>query len=78
MKSIRLLLLLAALCMAGALSATVVPDLDISVRLSRDGSARIREIWAVDVDEGTEWYLPRKNLGYIEISDLRVRNEEGV
>ncbi len=78
MKSIRLLLLLAALCMAGALSATVVPDLDISVRLSRDGSARVREIWAVDVDEGTEWYLPRKNLGDIEISDLRVRNEEGV
>ena len=78
MKSIRLLLVLAALCLAGALSATVVPDLDISVRLSRDGSARIREIWAVDVDEGTEWYLPRKNLGDIEISDLRVRNEEGV
>ena len=78
MKALRLFLLLAALTVAPSLFATRVPDVDISVRLGRDGSALIREVWSVDVDEGTEWYLVRKNLGDIEISGLRVRNEEGV
>ena len=76
MKALRLFLLLAALTVAPSLFATRVPDVDISVRLGRDGSALIREVWSVDVDEGTEWYLVRKNLGDIEISGLRVRNEE--
>lgn len=79
MKPIRLLFLMAALCLAApAIHANKVPDLDISVRLRADGAAQVREVWDVDVDEGTEWYLVRKNLGDIEISGLRVRNEEGV
>ncbi|MBP5559095.1 MAG: DUF2207 domain-containing protein [Bacteroidales bacterium] len=79
MKSMRIFIFVAALCLAPAvLHASKVPDLNILVRLGRDGSAQIREIWDVDVDEGTEWYLTRKNLGDIEISGLRVRNEEGL
>ena len=79
MKQTRLFLIVAALLLwAPVLDASKVPDVDISVRLGRDGAAHIREIWDVDVDEGTEWYLVRKNLGDIEISGLRVRNEEGL
>ena len=79
MKRTRFFLFVAALVLsAPVLCATKVPDVDISVRLGRDGAAYIREIWDVDVDEGTEWYLVRQNLGDIEISGLRVRDDEGV
>ncbi|MCR4860906.1 MAG: hypothetical protein K5910_09620, partial [Bacteroidales bacterium] len=79
MKPIRIFSLLAAFCLAvPSVLASKVPDLDISLRLRADGAALVREIWDVDVDEGTEWYLVRKNLGDIEISGLRVQNEEGL
>lgn len=50
----------------------VVRDIDITVNLAQDGSARIREIWNVCVDTGSEWYLVRYNLGDIAIRDLTV------
>lgn len=55
----------------------VVRDIDIAVNLARDGSARVREVWNVGVDTGSEWYLVRYNLGDIEIKDLTV-SENGV
>ena len=52
-------------------------DIDISVELSRDGSALVREVWSIDIYRGTEWYLVRENLGDIRISDFRVWDESG-
>ena len=34
-------------------------DIDISVELSRDGSALVREVWSIDIYRGSEWYLVR-------------------
>lgn len=50
-----------------------VRDLAIEVQLDTTGRARIHEIWNVDTGtEITEWYLPRENLGDIEITDFCV------
>lgn len=52
-------------------------DVDISVILHSDGSARVSETWELTVTEGTEFYLVRENLGDIVISDLSVQDETG-
>ncbi|MCR4823795.1 MAG: DUF2207 domain-containing protein, partial [Bacteroidales bacterium] len=50
-----------------------VRDLSIQVKLSASGDALIHESWNVDTGTTiTEWYLPRTNLGDIEIRDFRV------
>lgn len=71
MRSVRLFaaaLLLAASSVA--LYAGDECDVDISVSLSADGTARIREVWSVDFSRGTEWYLDRSNLGDMRISNF--------
>ena len=50
-----------------------VRDLTIEVQLDSIGRARIHEKWDVDTGtEITEWYLPRENLGDIEITGFQV------
>lgn len=55
-----------------------IRDIDIQVNLAPDGSATIREVWDMDVVQGTESYLNRENLGDIVISDLQVSDETGI
>lgn len=52
-----------------------IEDVTVDVRLCRDGSAEITQVWKVEVDSGTEWYLPVGNLGEMEVRDLRVFEE---
>lgn len=50
-----------------------VHDLDINVTLIGNGNAVIHERWDVHTgDQITEWYLPRTNLGDIQITDFSV------
>ena len=50
-----------------------VRDVDIVVTLFKNGEALIHEKWDVNTgDEITEWYLPRENLGDIQIRDFTV------
>jgi uncharacterized membrane protein YgcG len=54
-----------------------VYDLDITVTLYSHGVAGIHEVWDLDTGEGiTEWYLPRENLGDIEVFNLKVLDEQ--
>ena len=54
-----------------------VYDLDIKVTLYSHGIAAIHEVWDLDTgDDITEWYLPRENLGDIEVFDLTVLDEQ--
>ena len=60
-----------------AVAQNQVHDVDISVELTTDGSAWIREVWDMTLSRGTEVYLGRENLGDIKILDLSVADETG-
>lgn len=66
--------LAAAVCVSAQSPET--RDIDITVTLSRDGSALVREVWDLTWNK-TEWYLVRENLGDIRITDLQVSDETG-
>ena len=54
-----------------------VRDVDIEVTLYKTGIALIHEKWDVNTgDEITEWYLPRENLGDIEILNFTVLSDK--
>ena len=57
--------------------AQQIRDIDESVLLHRDGSARVTQVWDVQATSGTEFYLPFEHLGPMDISDLSV-SENGV
>lgn len=67
----------AALAFANAVFAVDwnVRDIDVRVRLYNDGSAVVSETWDMTANEGTEVYIPRENLGDIEISRFSVTDE---
>ena len=71
--------LIAALAFANAVFAVDwdIHDINVNVRLYRDGSAIVSERWNISAQEGTEVYVPRTNLGDIEISDFSVSDETG-
>ena len=64
--------MLAVLAGISAVYAQSIRDLDIRVELAQDGSARITQVWDVNVVDGTEWYVPVQNLGKMTIRDLSV------
>ena len=66
---IPLLILFAA---AFSLSAQEIRNIEETVVLRKDGSARITQVWDVSVVSGTEFYLPFDHLGPMEIDDLTV------
>ena len=67
-----LLTVLAALAGTLAVYAQAIWDLDIRAVLRPDGSARITQVWDVNVVRGTEWYIPIDNLGKMSVTDLSV------
>ena len=80
MRRPALFLLCAALLLSALPSLAAHPEtrsVSVTVSLSPDGSALVREVWDITIDHGTEWYLVRDNLGPIEISGLRVSDETG-
>ena len=70
MRRLASLLAGAVLCLTAA--AQQIRDIDETVVLSADGSARITQVWDVTTVSGTEFYLPFENLGPMEIGDLTV------
>ncbi len=68
----RLLTLLAGVVLCLTAAAQEIRDVDVEVRLQRDGSAWITQHWDVTVVSGTEWYIPISNLGPMTVEDLSV------
>ena len=76
----RLILLLAAILTVLPLRARdqKVRDIDIELTLAHNGDAVLHERWDIDTgDKITEWYLVRRNLGDIEITNFMVYDEKG-
>ena len=78
LRSLILPAFLALALLAPAAAQNKVHDVDITVTLATDGSARIQEVWDMTLSKGTEVYLGRTNLGDIEILDLTVTDDKGV
>ena len=68
------LFFVAAVCLTAA--AQEIRDIEETVVLHADGSARITQVWDVNVVSGTEFYLPFEHLGPLNIRDLVV-SEDG-
>ena len=68
----KLFVLLFALCTGLGAFAQEIRDIDETVVLHADGSARITQVWDVNVVSGTEFYLPFDHLGPLTIRDLAV------
>ena len=68
----RFLALFLALCTGLGAFAQEIRDIDETVVLRADGSARITQVWDVTVISGTEFYLPFDHLGPMDITDLSV------
>ena len=68
----RFLILLFFLTAALGAAAQQIRDIDETVVLRADGSARITQVWDVTVISGTEFYLPFDHLGPMDITDLSV------
>ena len=75
MRKILTLICLAS-CLAVSGFAQQIRDIDETVVLRPDGSARVTQVWDVNVVSGTEFYLPFDNLGPMDITDLSV-SEDG-
>ncbi len=67
----------ALLVWAFAAQAGTIRSININLSLDREGSAYITEIWDINADEGTEWYLVKSNLRNMSIRDFSV-SENGV
>ena len=77
LRSLILPAFLALALLAPAAAQNKVHDVDITVTLATDGSARIQEVWDMTLSKGTEVYLGRENLGDISIRDLTVSDDQG-
>lgn len=55
------------------LFAQRIRSVDISVFITEEGDAYIKQVWDVNVVSGTEWYIPIGNLGKMSIRGLTVK-----
>lgn len=69
--ALSLILLLILMLPLGSFANTI-PSIDLEVTLHQDGSATFRDTRTIDVDSGTEHYIPFENLGESELLDFIV------
>lgn len=70
-------LILAATVSLNTFAKNNLSEIDISVNVFEDGSARIVQNWQGEFDEGTENYIPI-STDDIAVSDLKVSDEKGL
>ena len=58
MKKFRFWAAAAAMLLGLSVPAQETRDIDVTVRLRRDGSALVTQKWDVTVTKGTEWFIP--------------------
>lgn len=76
---IILLLSLISLVSATAFSyaAEEISSIEVNVELQEDGSAHVTQVWTVNTEQGTEFYIPMSNMGDMELLDFKVFDETG-
>ncbi|MDO5062794.1 MAG: DUF2207 domain-containing protein [Peptostreptococcaceae bacterium] len=65
-------------CLSTAAYATEkIDSIDIDVLLNDDGSADITQVWDIETNKGTEFYITMSRMGDMQVQDLRVTDETG-
>jgi len=59
------------------MGANIVSDINVDVAIYDDGSAYITQTWNCYFTEGTEGYIPIKNLGEMSVSEFLVSDANG-
>ena len=72
MHRFRFFAVAAVLLLGFTMSGQETRDIDVTVRLQRDGSAIVTQKWDVTVVKGTEWYIPVNRAKPRYIHDLSV------
>ncbi|MDO5718867.1 MAG: DUF2207 domain-containing protein [Tissierellia bacterium] len=59
-------------------SNDMIYSIDTIVDLQDDGTANITQIWDIQTNSGTEFYIPMTNLNKMKLENFSVVDEEGV
>ena len=50
----------------------IIHSIDMDIYIEQDGTAKIKEVWDVDGQDGTEWYKVLNNLDGSEVNNFKV------
>ncbi len=72
-KKLMLFILFIFLMMPLSVKAdNIIHSIDMDIYIGQDGTAKIKEVWDVDGQDGTEWYKVLNNLDGSEVSNFKV------
>ncbi|MDO5062793.1 MAG: DUF2207 domain-containing protein [Peptostreptococcaceae bacterium] len=73
------ILLIGMFCLstAFAYASEKINSIDIDVLLNDDGSADITQVWDIETNKGTEFYITMSRMGDMQVQDFRVTDETG-
>lgn len=71
----RLKKFLTGICWSRLIAFFINSEKYVKAVLRPDGSAYITQIWSMDADDGTEFYLVLNNSGYLSITDFSVSDQ---
>ena len=77
MKKFILSFVMMMLVFTSAVNANSINSITMDIYIDSNGDADITEVWNCTTNQGTESYHPYYNLGESEITNLRVKDEDG-
>lgn len=78
MKKFILSFILLMLMLTSVVNANSIKSITMDIYIDENGDADVTEVWNCTTNQGTESYHPYYNLGESEITNLQVKDEDGV
>lgn len=78
MKKFILSFTLIMLIFTSVVNANSINSITMDIYIDENGDADVTEVWNCTTNQGTENYHPYYNLGESEITNLQVKDEDGV
>ena len=78
MKKFILSFILLMLVFTSVVNANSINYITMDIHIDGSGDAQVTEIWSCSTNQGTESYHPYYNFGKAEITNLQVKDEDGV
>ncbi len=78
MKKFILSFMMMLLMFTSVVNANSINSITMDIYIDSNGDADITEVWDCTTNQGTESYHPYYNLGDSEITNLQVKDEDGI